>query len=977
MAVTKFDTRQTISRDTLSRIFPNVSNKELDDILRSINSDLTVPLQLEATSTPDLTVSVGSGIVNNTESNRQQSIPSISGTLPAFSSGTVVFPASSGGTITVTPGSDPTLTVPSNEFIKALIELDSSGNLVVTTGTANAVEASATVPAPSSSNLPVGYVTLFNNAGTIDNIIQSKIFQFGTSSGQGGTAGEVNTASNVGAEKEVFKQKTGVDFEFRTIKSGTNVTVTQNTSDIEIASTNADEWIQSGFKPVVKKATDLTAIDGAPSAGQFRSEIIDRADIPDDANNLKGIAGVERITITTLSFLPKEFGPNGEPVNGINSKDKRIRFVGEWSQLSSSDGSAVQLDGADTPDPDNFLEVVFYGTGLNVLVRERSGTSVLDVEVDGAASGTFDYSGSTILNSRKYNPNQRINVKKGLSLGFHTIKIKGKVGTAESFFLYGLEILNERTDLRILPGSMFAGADKKTLAALSDKAFKPAALTGTKGGRVVAYLDNAGAVQQAAQVTDVAQADLTSADHSNEEIIRRINFREFGADRSDDFSTLTSTSDRSFTLDDGTHSLGGDNVGVAGGDRLVPNSDPSFFIITFVGTGLDVVRQDDGSGATEAAGVYTASINGGTALDLEGSGTGVSSTLERVEKIVSGLPYGTHNVKINRTTAAAFTPGFKDFIIYGPKKPSIPVDATELVDYNVMADFAANTGTTEDDISTGTLRKVVQREIAATGTWSINVISPDTPGFTFINSSTSGDSLEFTFWGTGIIATSPMDSGRDATVNVKIDGLDLTAANFPGSSVTSYGPAGSGFSEPTWDQDTSVGGVGGIIIEGLSEDLHTIKLTHGANANSMRVSTFDVITPIHINGPGSKTGSLSLEDSRNFEPVAKSELAGVDLNKAKAWIIFDGSSNIIGDSLNVSALIDTGVGNWVIFYEKAFISKPVTIPGSAGAEVSVIDDSFTKRDSTHVRTLNSSGVAADTSIVTLVAFGELENEEDE
>lgn len=199
---TKTDARQIISRDQLQQLYPNLSGRELDDLLRSIDSDLTLPCRMDASASPNLTVTVQSGIVSNAISSRQRSLPFVGNSIPSFTSGTIVFPATSGSNIVVTPGTDVLLTIPSNQYVKVLVSIDSSGQLVVNPGSANAVEASAAPPAPSPTAMPIGYITVFNNAGMISPIAQNKIYQFmgGGGSGSGSSTGfaqEVSVAPGV------------------------------------------------------------------------------------------------------------------------------------------------------------------------------------------------------------------------------------------------------------------------------------------------------------------------------------------------------------------------------------------------------------------------------------------------------------------------------------------------------------------------------------------------------------------------------------------------------------------------------------------------------------------------------------------------------------------------------------------------------------------------------------------------------------
>jgi len=75
-----------------------------------------------------------------------------------------------------------------------------------------------------------------------------------------GGSGETNTVSNVGGEAEVSKAKVGVNFPFRTLKEGANVTITQNTDDVEIAAAGGGggtDWL------------DITEFDDTDSTYYF------------------------------------------------------------------------------------------------------------------------------------------------------------------------------------------------------------------------------------------------------------------------------------------------------------------------------------------------------------------------------------------------------------------------------------------------------------------------------------------------------------------------------------------------------------------------------------------------------------------------------------------------------------------------------------------------------------------------------------
>lgn len=182
-----FDFRQSKIYGILQQLVPYLSDQTGDVLMASVDSDLTPPLRVDASNPASLVVNVGPSIVSNAQSGRQKSLSFINNAIPTFVSGTATFPSISGGNITTSTGGSTVLTVASNNYVQVLLSMDSSGHILTTVGTPNAVQANALVPPTPANTSPFAYVTIFNNAGTIANISQSSIFQFAGSGGSGGS----------------------------------------------------------------------------------------------------------------------------------------------------------------------------------------------------------------------------------------------------------------------------------------------------------------------------------------------------------------------------------------------------------------------------------------------------------------------------------------------------------------------------------------------------------------------------------------------------------------------------------------------------------------------------------------------------------------------------------------------------------------------------------------------------------------------
>ena len=604
------------------------------------------------------------------------------------------------------------------------------------------------------------------------------------------------------------------------------------------------ELLKSGFEDFAIPSYETVAV----------TSIQNRAGV---TKSLKAIAGVERVLTKRINLLGKELGPYGERVWELDNKDSRIRLVGTWSVEDSANG--VMIGSTVVGD---FLEVTFYGTGLNILAFLNATVRDFRAQIDSSAEGANILSTYSVGNSaRNYSSNGLVNVTKGLSLGWHTVKIKNYSTNPNGMWIYGLEILNERSDIAILAGQAISKGNNLGLSALSASSFKDG-VTGTRGARVVKYLQD-GTVKSAVQEVG-SSAYLSNTSHSLEEVMRRVNFREFGAIRADDF-TSNATGAKAFTLEDNTTTLVASS-GVYGTFNSLEgigwSATGNFITLTFVGTGLDISYTATGlSAITITVAVDGVSVSGNPTFN-----NGIYTT-----KICSGLPYGTHTVKLTYTSGTG-TLYLTDFIIYQPKKPSIPDGTVEVADYNVLADFVANTTVGLETIATGTVRKHAVKEFvcSSTGSFTINNITPTQMigGLELLQSVAAiGGQIKVTFWGTGF-DWRQIANTNTGTLQFALNGTNLTSANFPTASIASYGfTSGYNSSLGTQDQvNASTAYDAGVRCSGLPLGVYVLTVTT-TTASQMRVSAVDIITPIYVSDSLDKVASVN--SSVKYSPKKK------------------------------------------------------------------------------------------------------------
>ena len=637
-----------------------------------------------------------------------------------------------------------------------------------------------------------------------------------------------------------------VTIELDTDYSATTVSILMEVPEIVIDTRSQNTERIAELEDFVGESFDNTVLDTTLIDVPF-TEIVNRKQIIDPTASLQVSYATNRVIFNTIEKVEDETGPNNQQVwRAAEDNLDMIRFVGVWRAAGGFNGVLVSCNNLS----DQFVEISFYGTGLNLLVHE-SGTvrdyrATIDGGVEGANLRPFTPDG--ILIERNANIYMVLPVVKGLSKGLHTVKIRNTGLGADGFNMPGYESFDETSDLTFNPGSVFIGGKRVTLAAEDTfdlTTFDVGSDTG-RGGSVISYFTKEGVAKNAINPTGPAAAYLSLADHSNEKLARRYNFREFGAGSTTDFSRITGSpaEDLGFTLSDGSTTLIGDIALTINLDGLVGIScatdSVGFLKFSFTGTGLDMLFVANTAVNNANANAWEVFVDGVSVGNIP---TVVANVQRKILKIASGLPFGHHTVRIQRNVVDGFSLGVVDFLVYAPKDPVIEEEHIKIGQFYKLANYIASPSVTTGAVAQGTVRKTSSRNFTYVGTWvgySIEVANFES--YLNIRTVTAASYFEYTFLGTGFEYLSRSNNGLTSNYTISVNG----SSNLSGfTTSTQFTSTGLTFTAATGTVTGTATGSGRlrIRVSGLPYGAHTVRFTQNGTSESLYADCLDIIAP--------------------------------------------------------------------------------------------------------------------------------------
>ena len=485
--------------------------------------------------------------------------------------------------------------------------------------------------------------------------------------------------------------------------------------------------------------------------------------------------GSQRHRCTSLQNLYQESARNDNKVYTVDGREW-VRVIGHnWAKQYGNYGACVE-NSALNNGTTQYIEVVAYCNAINLETFTAGDWGKIKlISIDGSADSTTQegFAPVSTPTSGRYLPAGAIIPVKtaSLSLGIHTFRLGG----VDNLVLYGIELIaQDTTDTTrrnhvLIPAQNVVSYGKKfsigsnTLTNAAHKHYNPfafktdgstawavAAHNGTSfpvgtgsshnidtatslglekwkhssnyyrpynGGRVVIWVDSAGAIKTSVNVMPPNAKSIKDADISKKanasvandtylptfeantggwqdadedglnEVTKTFHWSEFGNGSANkgttsttaDLSMLSSSADDTcYVMEDGCTSLAARSMYRHSTFGLIRNGVGDFAHLSWVGTGLSMRGQGDVSGY-------------------------------RVHNIVQNLPYGNHILKIevdgsssnagkwivdgvevktswNSMSMYEFGP-HDDIYFHQPKRPPIPENATVLADYMLMAEY--------------------------------------------------------------------------------------------------------------------------------------------------------------------------------------------------------------------------------------------------------------------------------------------------